>query len=58
MSPVIARQEDLEFSGFSCCGDEDLHPFQCALDCMCMVFCHDCGFLRNFVENRAASPED
>ena len=38
-------ESDLDFSQFSCCGDEDLYPFQCSQCHHPMVFCYECETL-------------
>lgn len=44
MSDTV-REEDLDFSLFRCCSDEDLHPFRCAGCGRIMVFCYECETL-------------
>lgn len=41
----VVREEDLDFSHFRCCGDEDLHPFRCSSCGRLMVFCYECETL-------------
>src|SRR5215469_16649935 len=38
-------ESDLDFSGFHCCGDEDLYPFRCTSCGRVMVFCYECDTL-------------
>jgi hypothetical protein len=38
-------ESDLDFSGFHCCGDEDLYPFRCTSCGRLMVFCYECDTL-------------
>ncbi len=41
----IIEERDLNFSGFHCCGDEDLYPFGCPRCRHLMVFCYECDTL-------------
>lgn len=42
---MLVEEEDLEFSYFNCCGDEDLYPFGCPKCQRLMVFCYECDTL-------------
>jgi hypothetical protein len=44
-SEATVKELDLDFSYFTCCGDEDLHPFCCPLCHWSMVFCYECDTL-------------
>lgn len=39
------EENDLDFSRFRCCGDEDLYPFGCPQCGRVMVFCYECDTL-------------
>ena len=41
----IVKEQDLNFSLFHCCGDEDLYPFKCTECGRMMVFCYECDTL-------------
>jgi hypothetical protein len=45
MATDYVREEDLDFSRFRCCGDEDLYPFRCPTCGRPMVFCYECDTL-------------
>jgi hypothetical protein len=39
------EEQNLDFSKFSCCGDEDLYPLWCSECHHMMVFCYECDTL-------------
>ena len=45
MSGSHVQEDNLDFSRFHCCGDEDLYPFRCARCGRLMVFCYECDTL-------------
>jgi predicted RNA-binding Zn-ribbon protein involved in translation (DUF1610 family) len=56
MSDDHVKEEDLDFSPFHCCGDEDLYPFRCSSCGRPMVFCYECDTL--YPDLRSFTPYD
>jgi len=54
MADSRVKEDDLDFSAFHCCGDEDLYPFRCSGCGRPMVFCYECDTL--FPDLRTVAP--
>lgn len=54
---MYIKEEDLDFSNFSCCGDEDLFPFKCSVCGHIMVFCYECDTLYSDLRDTSQNNE-
>jgi hypothetical protein len=50
----LVEEQDLDFSQFHCCGDEDLYPFGCPQCNRLMIFCYECDTLYDNLEHLAS----
>jgi len=54
---MYIKEEDLDFSHFNCCGDEDLFPFKCSGCGHIMVFCYECDTLYSDLKDTCRNNE-